>query len=529
MKRVCTLFLLLPLVLPALAAPPAHHTSLATMNGRSRALFLETMRMNGKYWDPAVGLIHAPLYVPGAPVPDTHKTDSHSYGSHTALIRETSFYALSLLIRDAPGDRKAAASAIDAVLQQQFTQPGFRWYGTFRRGPEEPVPGDDARKWYDWDPNWREFIGTTLEMILIEYPDRIPPELADRMYKSIDLAVQGEIDEKRLIPSYTNPALMFGALLDFAANHDNRADWKQLSATWNEKVFALFDKHGAFAEYNSATYYGVDMLGITMWRDYGSTEHMRAMGTTMEAGLWHDVAALYHPGLRNICGPWDRSYGMDMETFPSLIALWMAADMNEAQLPLPPLDKIEGYTVAYMPQVAVLGSRIPPADLAKLKSFAGEHAFRRQIDDTRVATAWIGKRAIWGGEFTGKTDQVGKDSQFRPLTVQWRTPSGEIGWVAIASSPMLDVTASKEGLEISTTGDLRLRVHAKGLDPAKLTEKLWTVPGLSIAVAADTHGSFTLEKSDPKFNIYLETPADTYDLIYPGVTGAKLKIAAGND
>ena len=118
------------------------------------------------------------------------------------------------------------------------------------------------------------------------------PELADRMYKSIDLAVQGEIDEKRLIPSYTNPALMFGALLDFAANHDNRADWKQLSAVWNEKVFALFDKHGAFAEYNSPTYYGVDLYALVLWRAHPALSPLLAqLGREMEMSLWRRAGA----------------------------------------------------------------------------------------------------------------------------------------------------------------------------------------------------------------------------------------------
>ena len=69
-------------------------------------------------------------------------------------------------------------------------------------------------------------------MILIEYPDRISPELAKRMYEAIDRGIEGEIAEERLLPSYSNIALMYGALWDFAAAHDNNTDWKKQSTEW---------------------------------------------------------------------------------------------------------------------------------------------------------------------------------------------------------------------------------------------------------------------------------------------------------
>ena len=42
---------------------------------------------------------------------------------------------------------------------------------------------------------------------------------------------------------------------------------------------------------------------------------MRSMGADMEASLWNDIADFYQPSLRNISGPYDRSYGMDMESY----------------------------------------------------------------------------------------------------------------------------------------------------------------------------------------------------------------------
>jgi hypothetical protein len=36
---------------------------------------------------------------------------------------------------------------------------------------------------------------------------------------------------------------------------------------------------------------------------------------------WKAVAELWHPQLKNVAGPWDRSYGYDMNKYLSLLAL----------------------------------------------------------------------------------------------------------------------------------------------------------------------------------------------------------------
>src|SRR5260370_42662006 len=108
-------------------------------------------------------------------------------------------------------------------------------------------------------------------MVLIEYPDRIPAELARQMYGCIDHALEGERKEGRLVPSYSNIALMYGFLWDFAAVHDQQASWKEQSAQWTESVYRLFKENNSFFEYNSPTYYGVDLYGLALWRDYRSS------------------------------------------------------------------------------------------------------------------------------------------------------------------------------------------------------------------------------------------------------------------
>jgi hypothetical protein len=480
-----------------------HHVSPATMDKNTRALFQDSMALEDGFYDDSVKMVKGPGFGRAA---------SPRSAYHT--VRESSWYALGLLVRDGAGDRQRAADILDAVLKQQYLTPGTPWYGTFRRAPEEPDPTENAVMWRNFDPNWRVFIGTTFEMILIEYPDRIPPELAQRLYAAIDRGIEGEIAEKRLLPSYSNISLMYGALWDFAAAHNKRADWKQQSADWTESVYKLYKQYGAFFEYNSPTYCGVDLYGLALWRSYGSTPRIRDIGGEMEAGLWRDIANLYQPELRNISGPYDRAYGMDMESYVSVDGVWMRTALDAKSAPLPPITGTTDHVADawFAPHLAVLGTKIPADAFKKMTTFEGEHLVNRKITDERSATAWIGKHVIFGGEATSKTKDAGPGSQFHPATIQWRTPSGEIGWVQLYGAPMIDATADPHGITISATGTIRIRIHAKNLDQSKLTATAWDMPGLKVAVTADSK-SFTVDKT-----------GENFDLVYSGITGTRWDI-----
>jgi hypothetical protein len=234
----------------------------------------------------------------------------------------------------------------------------------------------------------------------------------------------------------------------------------------------------------------------------------------MKAGLWRDIANLYQPDLRNISGPCDRAYGMDMENYVSVDGVWMRTALDPKHAPLPPIaaDTDHVADAWFAPHLAVLGTRVPADALKKMTTFEGEHLVDRKITDQRSATAWIGKHVIFGGEATSKTKDVGPASQFHPATIHWRTPSGEIGWVQLNQAPMIDATADKHGITISATGTIRIRIHAKGLDQAKVSTTEWDLPGFKVAVTADS-------KSFNK-----EINGDNLDITYSEITGTRWEI-----
>jgi hypothetical protein len=492
------------------AAATPRRVSPATMDANTRELFQDSMTIGVAYYDNSVKLLKSPqLYSRGEGGPR---------GTYH-MVRESSWYALGLIVRDQPGDRQQAAEILDAVLKQQYLAPGKPWYGTFRRAPEEKDPPPDSVMWKDFDPNWRVFIGTTFEIILIDYPDRVSPELTKRLYEAIDRGIEGEMAEKRLLPSYSNIALMYGALWDFAAAHDNRADWKKQSAEWTESVYKLYKQFNTFFEYNSPTYCGVDLYGLALWRKYGSSERIRTIGAEMEAGLWRNLASLYQPNLRNLSGPYDRAYGMDMESYVSVVGVWMRTVLDAKHAPLAPITPTTDHLadIWFAPHLAVIGTRIPADALKQMTGFQGEHLARAQITDQRIATAWIGSRVIFGGEATSKTKDAGPGSQFHPATIQWRTPSGEIGWVQLIESPVIDATADQHGITISTSGTVKIRIHAKGIAKDKITTTSWAIPGLHVGINADQK-SFSADAD-----------GENVDLVYNGITTMRWDIAPAED
>jgi hypothetical protein len=480
------------------------HPDVASLSKNSREIFLIAMKWGDDYWNPPTQFIRYPLF---ANSPDPRRQNYF-------LVRESTWYAAGLLLRDQPGDRDRAAQILRAALKQQYREPGKPWDGTFRRTPQEPEPGANAVMWRAYDPNWREFIGTTFALILTEYPDRIPADLAQDLGESINYAVAGEIKEGRLKPSYTNISLMYSFLWNYAAWRGNRPDWVAPAEAWQESVYKLFKQYDAFFEYNSPTYSGADLYGLALWRDYGFTPRMRSLGSEMEASLWRTTADFYNANLRNVSGPYDRAYGMDMQSYVSVVGICLRTVLDEAQAPLPkivpPVDHVDDLWMA--PLVAILDTQIPPDAMEKFLRFPGEHQVRRQITDQRIATAWIGKEVIFGGESTSKTTNFGGYAQFHPVTVQWLAPDGKIGWIRLLHFPPIDASADKNGIVISTTGDVEFRISAPGLTPQNLNARRWTLPGLSVRVETDS----------PGFKVQ---PAEQWvDVQYPGITRMTLTI-----
>src|SRR5271169_2506662 len=91
----------------ALAKP--RHPDVASLDKNSREIFLTAMRWGDESWDAQTMFLRGPQPFNVANPSETHATNHF-------MVRESSWYALGLLLRDQPGDRDRAAHILRAVL-----------------------------------------------------------------------------------------------------------------------------------------------------------------------------------------------------------------------------------------------------------------------------------------------------------------------------------------------------------------------------------------------------------------------------
>lgn len=464
-----------------------------------------------RWFDPDVGLLWNPegAFDEEAPPRSVH------------LVPQSAWFALGLLARDDPGDRATAASVIEALVADQYDEPGTAWHGTFHRFHESPDPRPGAVEWVDYDPNWRQFVGTTFALVLRRHGERLDPALASRMEAAIRLAVEGEPPE-RVQASYSNIALMRAWLEVEAGEREGRRDWVQRGEALGGAVVERFDRHGAFDEYNSPTYYGVDLYALALWCREPVSAELAAGGAGVEAALWRDAARWYHAGLRNVCGPFTRSYGLDMGRYAGLLGLWVWEALGRDLAPYPDLGgRFEhSHDTTMGPVVAELGAAIPPEAVASLRAFDGERTVEQVVSEElgRVATGWLAPEVMLGGErgLLG-TYAMG---QYMPATGHWHG-----GALRVEHHAPTSATASPGRLQVEVRPH-----HRDGPKPVEVVvddprredlawagSTLW-LPGLALEVRGPGVGD-ARATADP-LGLRVTIPAQdgerTYEIVVTG-------------
>ena len=185
-------------------------------------------------------------------------------------------------MRQERGDIARALAIIKTIMSYQFDEPSTRYHGTFFRHHGEPHPPENAVIWRDYDPNWREFICTVFIVLLKDFSDLLPEALHNQMRHAIRLAAEGAF-ERKVAAEYTNISLMSAFLLDYAGELYENEIWRDYALKLAHEIHTLFDRYQTFNEYNSPTYYGVDLYALALWREYGSRPVYRELGSAMEA------------------------------------------------------------------------------------------------------------------------------------------------------------------------------------------------------------------------------------------------------
>lgn len=548
-------------------------TMMERFTDRQRHLLLQSMTLMDSLYDEGMGLLR-----------DEEQNDRHN-------TRSSAHYALGLLLRSGTGDVQRACSLLDRVMDLQFNCPDEIYHGTFRVSPQaalppagnyawktfapgfafflsettekfgkqlslnlsreagQALPGLDDRAirkclqasvddvippvWKSYDPNWREFIASTFAVILDQFANVLPGGLVQRMDESMRMAVSASIDRRLSdeIPMNSNIELMHIFIVHYYGHRLENTAWIAHGDREAVEFLAAFEEFGSFAEFNTTTYYGVDLTVLGMWRVYGRSITFKTIGHTLERGLWENIALFYNPVLENLSGPFSRAYEMEM-TGHSSIGVFLYLALGEGY------EHLAGVNceTSHDPLIALVGADIPAELMSQFMAHGGDRRVEKQFrelcerdkpDENRnlcTASAWIEQNRMIGA-MSGSHNTNG---QMHPATIHWKTPDGvpyylrlirrekgkswnsHLRGMTFEAAVEKDLLAVEVRLETELEIEVVFEISGSGLSAAQITPQHWTFPGLSCKVAAEAPEPFVIRHEQEKLLeiVYVYHPAE---------------------
>lgn len=437
-----------------------------------------TFEWAAQWWDPAEHMVWNP---PGSLHAGIEARQVH-------LVPNTAWLAYALL---AAGDDAAWAegvAAIRALIGLQYDRPGTVVHGTYRRFLEWPEPPDEPVMWEHYDPNWRQFVGTAFAVILEDFPERLGTEVVAVIEASIRLACDGE-PERRISPSYSNPALMHAWLDAWCGARAGDERLVERGRAFARAIVADFDRFGEFDEFNSPTYYGIDLYALRLWRLFAPDPYFAEQGERLESELWRSAGAFYNANLRNSCGPFTRSYHPDATRSVTLFSLWIWALLGHRYAPLPPIgsEVVEhGHDLMAGPLFARLAGEPTGTDLAAFRSFGGSRQLAQELARGRHVSAWIGSQLMIGAE-SSDIDWGGWE-QFMPATAHWRSrDAGATLWLVDAHVVRAEARDRELVIEAASEVDA-LRFHLCTSDVPIALDAALAVAGVRVEFTSGVSG-----------------------------------------
>lgn len=364
--------------------------------------------------------------------------------------------------------------------------------------------------WKAYDPNFREFIGCCLALAMELFGDQIPQDLEDRILETMERAVEGSVIRRQrdVHPMNTNIELMHIFTCDYFGARLDRQDFCRHGMEIARDFEEAYLVNHSVAEFNSPTYYCVDLRTLALCRRFAPDRSIRAFGERMEAALWENLAQFFNPALQNVCGPFSRNYAMDMRLDTTIGALLYMV-LGEERAPVPPVDEnseIFGYPISVL-----AGTRAPehllPALREHLQDRQVQASFRELIERGApgknaplcTATAWI-QRDYMIGALSGSKNTSG---QLRAATAYWRAPDGSVSSMCLLRRGLgegcehyrtiyLNAQARRGEMDISVrfdvTRDMELFFELLGdnIVPRMISPQLWELPGMRVRVKTQT-------------------------------------------
>lgn len=256
----------------------------------------------------------------------------------------------------------------------------------------------------------------------------------------------GGVDGDNLYPAYSNAWLMRTVASSWTGLKLNDSNMTTSGDTWAQEFLDLFDRNNTLSEFNGPTYAGVSLYALTIAAKYlSSTESIIGQNAKrVIQDIWDYESLLWNPNMRNFAGPWDRSYGYDMNKYVAIMSEWIWALIGKEHVwryssPIATMTHADDFELA--PIIAVLSefhkSLLPQTVISRLKSFVGEHTYTGHTYappadyEPRNITTWLSANLTIGTDSFNQSVVGGysKDSRsFSPSVVQWIRPGGSIGY-----------------------------------------------------------------------------------------------------
>ncbi|KAF2134788.1 hypothetical protein P153DRAFT_278948 [Dothidotthia symphoricarpi CBS 119687] len=441
----------------------------------------------------------------------------------THETRASAWYAAGLLARNEGDDVEQAVRIVNNVIGAQFKNESLQWFGDYQIYPEEPTVGTMQYQpiiYNTWDPNWRGFVGTTLILMLEEFPHLIPQDVQDYMLESLfnttvgDSYRVGGVDNDNLYPAYSNPAIMRAFTSGWIGRRVNDSNMTIAGENYAREVIDLFTRDNTLSEFNSGTYAGVSLYALTLWAKYLPEDSLMGQyGGEMIRQTWTSLGELYNANLKNVAGPWDRSYGFDMNRYLSILALqmWTLVGKEDAPINAKPYAMGHKNDFAIGPLIAILApfhnTLVPNATVSSLLAFPGTHSvststFSPPFDTyPRNVTAWISPNLTIGAESFAENVIGGpakNPSSFNPAVVQWARKDGSVGWISLyAQVYELDAVAAEGSLDLTypmanETSGFSFLVGTNSWDGKRDVASWADVEGVNVKVTGSVDMNYTV-------------------------------------
>ncbi|CAG8948993.1 hypothetical protein HYFRA_00002121, partial [Hymenoscyphus fraxineus] len=395
--------------------------------------------------------------------------------------RFTAWYIPGLLHRNNGSDLENALGALEVLVANQATDDyNSLWYGNWRNSGDQPLPTPNSELYppliYNtYDPNWREFIGSQIIQILVEFSTLIPETLTTSLMKALEAQAVGAMrrngtEGDNLVTTYTNPALMRALNIGWIGEKLGNQTLIDYANDQSTQIVELFNAgNGTFGEYTALTYYGEDVWALGAAIKYGPANSTLTLNAPyLLSTLWDDIAEHYNAFLGNLVGPYDRANTRDMTQHSAVLGLCFWGLFGYDKAPVPNkmeadlhYDAAQGAAIALI--IDTVKDHIKLETLAKLTTpptDTEERIIVRTVreslfnDTTRTHTSWLSKNLMIGGQELAETT-IRNKKQFVPAIVHWpsdplHTPFPYNGFFSLyPTATTLSAVASKNRLEVS--------------------------------------------------------------------------------